>query len=490
MSAQPERRGISLRTTLLAAFAYVLLLVIVALEVPLVTNISKRVDSEIKADAFEQAQLIATTANDDLAHQGRLQGLVEESARNVGGRVIITDDNGILLADSAGPGLVGSSYASRPEIAKALRNHTAQDERESESLGESILFTAVPVIHNRVPAGAVRVTQSVAAVHDEVRKDVLALIGVGAIALLFGVGVAWLLAGSLARPPRQLAATARRVAGGDLGARAPEAGPREEREVAAAFNDMTARLEASLEAQRDFVANASHQLRTPLTGLQLRIEAASRKVASPAAEEDLREAELEVDRLSGLLTNLLALARGDESPGEGQAMALGHAARAATERWRSRAEGHGQAIELDCKPGVEVLATGEDLGIVFDNLIENALSYSPRGSEIAVRCGRTGRFGSLVVEDQGPGLGPGEAERVLERFYRGEAGAGQPGTGLGLAIVSTLARRWGGGVRLVNREDGGGLRAEVRLPLADEGLTSPAPGLSNSLPAGSSLEGR
>jgi signal transduction histidine kinase len=489
VSATRERRGISLRTTLLAAFAYVLVLVIVALEVPLVTNISKRVDSEVKADAFAQAQLIATNANDDLHRPEVLQQLVETSASQVGGRVIITSRNGRLLADSAGPGLRGTSYASRPEIAQALQEDTAQDTRESQSLGQSILFTAVPVIHNRDPAGAVRVTQSVDAVQEEVRNDVLALIGVGAIALLLGVGVAWVLAGSLARPPRQLAATARRVASGDLGARAPEAGPREEREVAAAFNEMTARLEASLEAQRDFVANASHQLRTPLTGLQLRIEAASRKAASPEAAEDLREAELEVERLSGLLTNLLALARGDESPEGGQAMALGQAARAAADRWRSRADGRAQAIELDCEPGVEVVATGEDLGIVFDNLIENALTYSPRGSEIAVRCGRAGRFGSLVVEDHGPGLGSGEAERVVERFYRGEAGASQPGTGLGLAIVSTLARRWGGGVRLSNR-DGGGLHAEVRLPLAEDGLTASAPGLSDSLPAGSRLEER
>jgi signal transduction histidine kinase len=490
VSARPERRGISLRATLLAAFAYVLILVIVALEVPLVTNISKRVDSEIKADAFAQAQLIATTANDDLDRPPVLQQLVEDSARDLGGRVIVTDDAGRLLADSAGPGLRGDPYASRPEIAQALDGETAQDTRESESLGESILFTAVPVIHNRQRAGAVRVTQSVGAVQDEVRDDALALIGVGLVALLLGMGVAWVLAGSLARAPRQLAATARRVAGGDLGARAPEAGPREEREVSAAFNEMTARLEASLEAQRDFVANASHQLRTPLTGLQLRIEAASRKAASPEAEEDLREAELELERLSGLLTNLLALARGDESPGEGHAIALGQAARAAAERWSSRADRRGQAIEVDCEPGLEVLATGEDLGIVFDNLIENAITYSPRGSEIALRCRRAGGYGSLIVEDMGPGLDPGEAERVVERFYRGDAGTGQPGTGLGLAIVSTLARRWGGGVRLANRDDGSGLRAEVRLPLTDEGLTSPGADLAESLPTPSSLDGR
>ncbi|MEO8091177.1 MAG: ATP-binding protein [bacterium] len=484
MSARPQRRGLSLRATLLAAFAYVLVLVIIALEVPLVSNISKRVDAEIKADAFAQAQLIATTANDDLDRPGVLQGLVERSGRALGGRVIVVDDRGRILADSAGPGLRGSSYASRPEIAAALRGGTSQDTRESASLEQSILFTAVPVIHDRRPEGAVRVTQSVDAVQSEVNKDALALVGVGGVALLLGLGAAWVLAGFLARPPRKLAETAREVTAGDLGARAPEAGPREEREVAVAFNEMTARLAASLEAQRDFVADASHQLRTPLTGLQLRIEAAADIARSAEVVEELRAAELELERLTSLLTNLLALARGDERPPEGRAVSLERVARAALERWRSRAAERGQEIELIREPGTEVVSAGEDLGIILDNLIENAISYSPPGSEIAIDCGRAGRFGLLAVSDQGPGLGADEAERVLERFYRGGAGAGKPGTGLGLAIVRALSERWGGGTRLTNRVAGTGLRAEVRLPLVDDDLPTPDPELAGSLPGG------
>jgi len=489
VSDRPQRRALSLRATLLAAFAYVLVLVIVALEVPLVTNISKRVDAEIKADAFAQAQLIATTANDDLEHPGVLQRLVERSARALGGRVIVVGDRGRLLADSAGPGLRGTSYGSRPEIAQALRGETTQDTRESASLDQSILFTAVPVIHNRRPEGAVRVTQSVDTVQAEVREDVLALIGVGVVALLLGVAVAWVLAGFLARPPRKLAETARSVTAGDLQARAPEAGPREEREVAAAFNEMTSRLAASLEAQRDFVANASHQLRTPLTGLRLRIEAAAEMAQTAEVVEELRAAELELERLAGLLTNLLALARGDERPPQGRAISLGQVSRAALERWRSRAAGRDQRLELISEPGIEVVSAGEDLGIILDNLIENAISYSPAGSEIAILCGRAGRFGFLAVEDEGPGLDAGEADRVLERFYRGGAGARLPGTGLGLAIVRALSERWGGGTRLVNRPDRTGLRAEVRVPLADEHLPVPDSGLAGSLPGRSSLEG-
>ena len=386
---------------------------IVALEVPLVTNISKRVDAEIKADAFAQAQLIATTGNDDLDHPRVLQPLAERSGRQLGGRVIVVDDRGRLIADSAGTGLLGTSYASRPEIETALAGDTAQDTRESESLGESILFTAVPVIHNRRPEGAVRVTQGVDAVQSEVRGDVLALIGVGGVALLLGLGAAWILAGFLARPPRKLAETARKVTAGDLAARAPETGPREEREVAAAFNEMTGRLAASLEAQRDFVANASHQLRTPLTGLRLRIEAAADIARSAEVTEELRAAELELERMTSLLTNLLALARGDERPPEGRAISLGQVSRSALERWRSRAAGRGQEIELVCEPGTEVVAVGEDLGIILDNLLENAIELLAQGirGHDQLRPGRTLR------------LPRGGRPRPRPRSRRGRAGA-------------------------------------------------------------------
>jgi two-component system, OmpR family, sensor kinase len=462
----------SLRTTLLVAFAYVLLLVIVMLEVPLVLNISRRVDAEVKAEASGQAQLVATTGADQLHRRGALQRLVQRSAHALGGRVILVDADGRVIVDSAGPGVRGVSYADRPEIRDALSGATAQGTRHSSSLGEDLLYTAVPVIHNGRPAGAVRVTQSVESVHSEVRNDALALIGIGAGALVLGLVVAWVVAGFLARPLGSLARTARRVGAGELDLRAPGGGPREQGEVANAFNEMTERLARVLRAQREFVGNASHQLRTPLTGLRLRLEAAEARVRDPEAADDLRAAEDEVERLALVLNNLLTLAKEGQSSPRADRIGLARAAQAAQDRWAADAGRRRHRFTLTGEPNVDVLASEEDLGIVLDNLLENAIRYSPPGGSLKLEWGVGDADGGIpsgyvAVCDEGPGLAPGEEQQVVERFYRGTAGAAQTGTGLGLAIVHALAHRWRGSFVLRNRPSGG-LRAEVRLPLADQ----------------------
>jgi two-component system, OmpR family, sensor kinase len=457
---------VSLRTRLLAAFAYVLVLVIVALLVPLALNLSRRVDAEIRSEARGQAQLVAASVSGRLDERGELRRLASDSARDLRGRVIVVGERGQLLVDSENAVPAGTSYASRPEIAAALRGEATQGERHSDSLDEDLLFTALPVVSAGRREGAVRVTQSVDAVDGEVRSDVLALIGVAAVVLLLGLGLAWLLAGSLARPLRGLAGTARRVAGGDLDARAREEGSSEQREVAAAFNDMTGQLARALRSQREFVANASHQLRTPLTGLRLRLEAASLKTTDEDVERELVAAERETVRLARLLTELLTLARERERP-ESEEVSLAEVGHAARERWEGPAETGGRLLVVDGDGEPVVAATQADLAVVVDNLVENALNYSPIASTVTIEWGADHESAWLAVLDQGPGIGADERERVFERFFRGEASRDSEGTGLGLSVVEALAERWGGSVRLEDRPEGG-TRCEVRLPLIVE----------------------
>ena len=274
--------------------------------------------------------------------------------------------------------------------------------------------------------GAVRVTQSVNSVNDRVRKSVLALAAIGVAALLLGLVLAWFLADSLSRPLRKLGRTARQVEEGDFDARAEVSGPQEAKEVAVAFNDMADRIGTVLAAQREFVANASHQLRTPLTGLRLRLESATAKADSAELERELAAAEQEVDRLARLLNTLLMLAREGQTPRAGRLVSVGLAAKHAHERWEARADQRGQRLELEPAQDVVVHAAEEDLAIVLDNLVENALHYSPEGSSVGIEYGRDGADAFLAVLDDGPGIAPGGGDgrlRAVRARARGPCGA-------------------------------------------------------------------
>ena len=236
-----------------------------------------------------------------------------------------------------------------------------------------------------------------------------------------GLALAWFLAGTVAGPVRRLVAAADRLGHGDLDARASEGGPRELDTLARAFNRMAETLTANVAAQRDFVANASHQLRTPLTGLKLRLEAI-RSEGGEAAEQAAR----------------------------------------AVERWRTPAEQAGQTLRLEATAAAGVWADPADVAHILDNLIENAVRYSPAGSDIVVTAssGQAGPY--LSVSDNGPGIPPADRDRVFDRFYRGANGRRSgPGTGLGLAIVAELVERWNGRVRLV---EGPETRIEASFP--------------------------
>jgi two-component system OmpR family sensor kinase len=220
-------------------------------------------------------------------------------------------------------------------------------------------------------------------------------------------------------------------------------------------------------AQREFVANAAHQLRTPLTGLRLRLEAAGLKTDDPALRRDLEAGEREAERLAKTVTDLLTLAREGQPPTAVAPLSLRAAAEAALDRWIPVAAEADCELELrDRSAGAHVHASGEDVAVVLDNLVENAIEHTGPSTTVTVDLAAGAGIGRIAVSDAGPGLAPGEEERVFERFFRGSSRTDRPrGSGLGLTIVRVLARRWGGDARMVNRPEGGA-RAEVVLPLA------------------------
>jgi two-component system OmpR family sensor kinase len=430
----------------------VLVLAIVALEVPLVMSMRDRVDAEIRSQARSQAEFLAATV--DLQRRGQLPEVTRVAGDRLRGRVIIVGPGGRLLADSAGTERVGVDYGSRPEIVTALRGDVAQERRPSETLGQEILATAVPVKVRGDVVGAVRVTQSVDAVNRATWRAAIGLIAIGLVVLMLGLAAGVVIARQVAGPVRRLDLAAGRVAAGDLSARAKVEGSAEQQRLARTFNAMTERLERLVASQRDFIADASHQLRTPLAGLRLRLEEARASTREADAHAEIDAAVGELDRLSAIISELLVLSQAGEVDAPPEHVDLEEAAHRAAARWDGAGGGR---VVADGTPA-DGFCPAADLDRALDALVENALHYG--NGRVEVRSAP----GSVEVLDRGPGLAPDELAAVFERFHRGHAGrSGPSGTGLGLPIARELARRWGGDVTLANRE-GGGARARVTVP--------------------------
>jgi signal transduction histidine kinase len=231
------------------------------------------------------------------------------------------------------------------------------------------------------------------------------------------------------------------------------------RSLAASFNDTVAKLDELMRSREAFVADASHQLRTPLAALRLRLENVGRDVASEG-QADLEAALAEVARLSRLVDSLLALARTDSTTAAPAAIDLRAAVNERVDAWAALATEQDVVLVVDVEERLTARATPGRVEQILDNLLANALQVSPPGSSITVSGVRAGGFAELHVVDRGPGMSPEERSRAFDRFWRG--GSGDGGSGLGLAIVERLVTSDGGRVELL-AAPAGGIDAVVRL---------------------------
>jgi two-component system OmpR family sensor kinase len=323
------------------------------------------------------------------------------------------------------------------------------------------MATAVPIQDEERLLGAVRITRSVQQVNDNIRNITIGLGAIGLAALAAGMLLAFWLAGSLSRPLTRLAAAAKRLGHGDLSARAGDVGgAREVEQLGQSFDEMADRLERSVQAQREFVANASHQLRTPLTAMSSRLEGAIAEAPDEAVRQRLEAADLEVDRLSGIVDRLLMMAWEIEE-GTSANVDLSEAVDRAVLRWNERAAQRDSTVVAQGDGGA-ARVDPTDLDQTLDNLLDNATSYA-RGEVIIEFGGSNGQV-FVAVRDRGPGIAPEDLARVTERFYRGR-GVSSGGSGLGLAIARQLVEKWGGTLNLESAH-GEGTRVEVLLDAA------------------------
>jgi signal transduction histidine kinase len=460
---------VSFRTRLVLAAAYLVAAVVLALEIPLALSIERRADSDFQADVLSNTALLAARISDDVAAVNQsgtgsnalaVANAVDETAAGLGQRIVVTNANGRVLTDSDDQAAQGSKFATpeRPEFAVALEAGQVDSRRRfSDTVGGDLLLVTVPVVHEGLVIGAVRASASREAVVTRVHRSWMRLAAIGLAVVAGAFVLAWFLATTVSRPLSRLRDTARDLGGGDLDARASTEGPAELAALGVSFNRMADALASSLLAQRDFVANASHQLRTPLTGIKLRLEAI-RAEGGPAGE-NAAKAEEELDRLEALVDDLLDLAGAATAPSAGTHVDLAPLVGEAVERWRAPAAEAGKTVAAGGSEQALVFADPDDLAHVIDNLVENALRYTPPGTHVTVESQAADGRATLVVADDGPGIPAEDRSRVFERFYRGSNGRRLgPGTGLGLAIVAELVERWNGEVTLA---DGPGTRIQV-----------------------------
>jgi signal transduction histidine kinase len=451
-----------------AAFAYVCLTLIVALTIPLAITLDRRARAELERENLLRATTIAQDVGRENVVTDRratLRRIVRDAAQRADGRVIVVDVAGRLIADSQGPAN-GQQYATleRPEIMAALQDAPTSVIRFSQDLGVDIMATAVPIVDESptgvtTVVGAVRITRSMDQVNANVHRVTLGVLAIGAAGLLAGLILAFALSGSLARPLRRLADVAQRFGSGDLSVRVGDIrGPDEVQQLSSSFDGMADRVEATVHAQREFVSNASHQLRTPLTGMKLRLESAIADTDDDELRAELSAAEAEVDRLSAIVDRLLATAARNEVQA-GTPVDLHDLAERAAERWVAPAREAASELVVDGGPASAV-ANAADVEQILDNLMDNAIAYAP--GRIEINTGASNGHAFLAVRDHGPGIVDRELPHVTERFYRG-AGERTPGSGLGLAIVRELAEQGEGSI-VIAPAPGGGTRIEVRYP--------------------------
>lgn len=430
----------------IAAIAVVTLLVLLVQDVPLAFYLHQNEQNKITGTLQRDALVLAGRSQTALwsptaANKKALTTLATQYRKNGGARVVIVNGNGIAIVTSDDDqAKAGKNYANRPEFEAALGGTIATGTRYSESLKESLLYVTVPVFNGDKVIGAVRLTYPEKVIVDAVNGQiwVLALVALTTI-LLAGIA-GTIFARGVSKRLSALEETTEALADGDLSARADvDHGAPEIRSLARSVNTMSARLEALIQQQKSFASDASHQLRTPLTALKLRLERASDLIQSDpaAAAERLSAAEIETDRLGQIIEGLLQLSRAEASSVPAVTVDLALLARERVTHWQPLAHEHQVTISYSGPASTLVTAVPTAVEQIIDNYVDNALSVSPANSHIVVSVVNERAGSVLSVSDEGPGLSGDECLRAFDRFWR--ASSETPGSGLGLAIVAQLA---------------------------------------------------
>ncbi|HYY74421.1 MAG TPA: HAMP domain-containing sensor histidine kinase [Solirubrobacterales bacterium] len=432
--------------------------------------------SSLTAERLQRLEQAATSESGRLAEamrrrpsEGELRGLARGAARRAGARVTLLrvrrGSPGPRPERLAGDPELGRSAESPASLAAAAAVSGHRGSGVEDVGGDRVGEIAIPLPAGGRPRWVAVLATPLADVDDNVALIRRRILIAGAIALAAALAAGWIAARAHAKRLRRLEAAAEKVAEGDFSTPIPDEGSDEVGQLAATFNEMQQRLASLDNARKEFIANASHELRTPIFSLGGFVELLDEEEPDPEARAEfvatMRE---QVARLTKLTADLLDLSKLDADAMEVSAerVDLGEVARRVVEEFRPAAKRHGTPIELNGDRPAVALADADRVAQIMRILLDNALTHTPEGTSVSITTERQDGATSLVVGDDGPGIDPQARTRVFERFYTGDRVSG---SGLGLAIARELAVRMGGELALGSRAG----RTEFTLRLPGEG---------------------
>ncbi|MFJ5033160.1 ATP-binding protein [Streptomyces sp. NPDC088560] len=349
----------------------------------------------------------------------------------------------------------------RDAFEEALLSRRSHDPRQAWPWQRSRLVVASPVIRDGDVVAVVVTDSPTGQMRSRILHSWLLIAAGESAAMLLAVGAALRLTGWVLRPVRVLDATTHDIATGRLKSRVAAAGgPPELRRLARSFNEMADNVEDVLEQQRAFVADASHQLRNPLSALLLRIELLALEL--PEGNEEIASVRTEGKRLAQVLDDLLDLALAEHAEADLSLTDVGALAEERMAAWSPAADAKGVRLTGECPPTTG-WADPITLSSALDAVIDNAVKFTPEGGTVAVTVAVDGDTSMVAVTDTGPGLTEEELARVGDRFWRSGRHQNIKGSGLGLSITRALLTAGGGSITYDHHEPGG-LRVTVRVP--------------------------
>jgi len=422
------------------------------------SDLSHALDQDLRVRAQDLSALVAGGGSLAGESAGRLVERGESFGQVISSRGTVVD---------ASRPLGGRPLLDRSELRRVLRGSFFVDRGSVPGLNEPARFLATPVRrHGGRAVLAVGATKENRA--EALRSLRTKLLVAGPVALVLAVVLGYLLAGTGLRAVEVMRRRAAEISADRRGERLPVPASGDELErLGSTLNEMLARLEAALERERDFVAEAGHELRTPLALLRAELDFALHHADSETElREALREASAETDRLVQLAGDLLLIASSDR---EWLSLRL-ETIRArdlldsVQNRFAWRAAEHGRSLVVEGPVELELNGDRLRLEQALGNLVENALRHGDGTVRIAARRADPGV--ELVVTDEGPGFADGLLERAFDRFSSGDESRSGGGAGLGLAIVDAIARAHGGSASARN-VDGGGAEVRISLPATE-----------------------